>query len=79
MFDELDVVALVTDLKDYNLKAGDIGTITHVYKDKKAVEVEFVNGEGKTVALITVKTSDIRPIARNEILHARGVATVPLG
>lgn len=75
MFDELDVVALVNDLTDYNLKAGDIGTVVHAYKDKRAAEVEFVNGEGKTVALITVKNSAIRPIARNEILHARGIAT----
>ena len=75
MFDELDIVALAHDLKNNNLKAGDIGAVVHTYNDRKAVEVEFVNAEGKTVALITLKTSDIRHMARNEILHVRGIAT----
>jgi len=76
MFDELDTVVLAHNLKEHNLCAGDIGTVVHVYKNGKALEVEFVTGKGKTVAVLTLNQSDIRFIERNEILHVRGVATL---
>lgn len=73
MFEELDTVVLNRNIEKYNLKKGDIGAVVHVY-DSKAVEVEFVTAKGKTVALVTLTSSDIRPMAHNEILHVRGVA-----
>lgn len=76
MFDELDTVVLTRDIEKYGLKRGDIGTVVHLYNDRKAVEVEFVTAKGKTVALVTLTSSDIRPMASHEILHVRGVATV---
>ena len=44
--------------------------------DGKAVEVEFVTAKGKTVALVTLTPLDIRPMANDEILHVRGVASL---
>ncbi|MBI4097374.1 MAG: DUF4926 domain-containing protein, partial [Candidatus Levybacteria bacterium] len=41
------------------------------YEDKRAVEVEFITAKGKTVAVLTLTPSDIRPIAQDEMLHAR--------
>lgn len=76
MFDELDTVVLARDIEKYGLKRGDIGAVVHVYNDDKGVEVEFVTAKGKTVALVTLTPSDIRPMARNEILHVRGLATL---
>ena len=72
MFEELDTVVLIRDIKEHGLKKGDLGTIVHVH-NAKAFEVEFITTKGDTVALLTLTASDIRPSARNEILHVRGV------
>ena len=72
MFEELDTVVLARDIEKYGLKKGDIGAVVNIYKNNRAMEVEFVNAEGKTVALLTLTTDDIRPIKRDEILHVRG-------
>lgn len=71
MFSELDTVALTHDIGEYALKSGDIGGIVHCYEQGEAFEVEFVNGEGKTVALVTLARNEIRSIGGREILHAR--------
>ena len=74
MFAELDIVVLARDLKAQNLKAGDLGTVVHVYHGGMAIEIEFVTVKGKTVATLTLSPRDVRPIARDEILHVRGSA-----
>ncbi|HDI00238.1 MAG TPA: DUF4926 domain-containing protein [Firmicutes bacterium] len=68
---ELDVVVLVHDLEPYGLKRGDVGAVVHRYDDGKTFEVEFVTGEGETVAVVTLSEADIRPMGRGEILHVR--------
>jgi len=70
---ELDTVVLTHDIKDKGLKEGDMGAIVQVYDGGEAYEVEFVTAEGKTVALLTLKPTDIRKVAKNEILHAREI------
>ncbi len=75
MFNELDTVVLAHDLKDRKLARGDVGTVVHCYTGGKAYEVEFVTGEGKTIAVVTLEESDIRPMLRQEILHVRTYAT----
>lgn len=70
---ELDTVVLTHNIKDYGLKEGDMGAIVQVYDNGKAYEVEFVTADGKTIALLTLEPSDIRKVARNEILHAREI------
>ena len=74
MFNELDTVVLAHDLKEHNLTRGDVGTIVHCYAGGKAYEVEFVTGEGKTGAVVTLEKVDIRPMRRQEILHVREFA-----
>lgn len=75
MFEELDTVVLAKNIEKYGLKRDDVGTVVHVYKNDKALEVEFVNAEGKTIALLTLTPDDIRSIERTEILHVRGFNT----
>ncbi len=75
MFEELDTAVLTKDIKVHGLKIGDLGTIVHVYGDKKAFEVEFVAASGKTIALLTLTLKDIRPMAKREILHVREFAS----
>lgn len=74
MIKELDIVVLAKDLNEYHLEGGDVGAVVHVYEDGKAYEVEFVTGEGETIAVVTLPTSDIRPMQRADILHVRSYA-----
>ncbi|MGL4884360.1 MAG: DUF4926 domain-containing protein [Waterburya sp.] len=48
-----DIVELLVDLPEDNLKAGVQGTIVECYNDN-AYEVEFSNSEGETLALCTL-------------------------
>ena len=67
-------VVLTKALSAAGLEAGDVGTIVHVYDDGKAYEVEFVALDGHTAAVATVEASQVRPVASNEIPHARELA-----
>ena len=60
MFEELDKVVLTHDIKEYNLKEGDRGTIVHIYGKGKGFEVEFFNEKGRTIAVLTLMSEDIR-------------------
>ncbi|MBI2025960.1 MAG: DUF4926 domain-containing protein [Candidatus Levybacteria bacterium] len=75
MFVELDTIVLKRDIKKHSLKKGDIGVIVHCYNDGKAIEAEFLNASGKTVALLTLSPVDVRPMERSEILHVRGLVS----
>ncbi len=71
MMHELDTVVLTHDLTEKGLCRGDVGAVVHVYDGGMAYEVEFVTGEGQTVAVLTLASGDIRPIQGCEILHVR--------
>jgi hypothetical protein len=45
-----------------------------VYCDGKAFEVEFTTLDGHTAAVVTVEASQVRPVGRREITHARELA-----
>jgi hypothetical protein len=70
---ELETVVLTRDFSEYRLSRGDIGAVIHCYKGGVAFEVEFVNGKGETLAVITLESKDVRPMHPNEILHAREI------
>jgi hypothetical protein len=70
---ELDPVVLNRPLPEFGLEPGDVGTVVHVHADD-AWEVEFVTGEGSTVAVTTLRAEDVRPIAERDILHVRSLA-----
>ena len=42
-----------------------------MYSNGAAYEVEFVDGDGTTVACITLDAKDVRNIDRGELLHTR--------
>ncbi|HEY2825920.1 MAG TPA: DUF4926 domain-containing protein [Gemmatimonadales bacterium] len=69
---ELDVVVLTRDAPAAGLRSGDLGTVVHCYPDG-GCEVEFITGGGDTVAVLTLESSDVRPLGENELLHARAV------
>jgi hypothetical protein len=53
---------------------GDVGWVVLVHRDRAGFEVEFVTLAGETVAVVTVPARAVRPVAPNEIAHARLVA-----
>jgi hypothetical protein len=73
MISELDSVALTRDIPEHELVSGDIGTVVHVYP-ADAVEVEFVRADGITLAVLTLRNTDVRPLTA-DMLHARRLAS----
>jgi len=73
---ELDAVALTCDLPEHGLKRGDVGTAVLVHGDGKAFEVEFVDYDGHTVALLTLEDAQVRTLHAGDIPHARELRAV---
>ena len=73
---EMDTVVLTRDVPEHGLMKGDVGVVVHVYEGPPAYEVEFVTAEGKTVAVLTLREGEIRPVRAREILHTRELTTV---
>lgn len=65
MINELDCVVLTTDLPEYGLAAGDIGTVVMVHQHGQGFEVEFVALDGETLAIASLNASQIRPVVRS--------------
>lgn len=59
----LDTVVLTRDLPEQGLQADDLGAVVELYPPD-TLEVEFVTASGRTTALITLKSVDVRPIFR---------------
>jgi Domain of unknown function (DUF4926) len=74
MIKELDPVVLLRDMPDLGLRKGDVGTAVLVHEDGSGYEVEFSTFGGVTVAVQTLRASDVRPVGRREIAHVREVA-----
>ena len=73
MLKELDRIVLTTNIDEEGLKAGDAGTIVHMYPGGDAFIVEFLTLDGDTVALVDVLPSQARPVTSKDITHARSV------
>jgi hypothetical protein len=69
-FRELDTVVLIRDLPEAGLRTGDLGAVVQVYGDE-ALEVEFVTASGRTQALLTLETTDVRPVRDDDLLAVR--------
>jgi hypothetical protein len=72
---ELDTVVLTKDLPESGLQKGDVGAVVHCHAGGTAYEVEFVAADGRTIALLTLPSDEIRPMQGGEILHVRELAT----
>lgn len=75
MIREHDRVVLAAAVPSEGLVEGDVGTVVHVYGDGQAYEVEFTTLEGQTAAVITLEASQVRPVGKREITHARELAS----
>ena len=70
MIQELESVILTTDLPEYRLLAGDIGTVVLIHSNVEGYEVEFIKLDGQTIAVATVFAAQVRSVAHGEIAHA---------
>ena len=75
-FHPLDVVVLNTDLPAQGLKRGDLGAVVDMY-EPDAIDVEFVTASGRTKALITLKSSDIREVGDDDLVAVRPTGASP--
>ena len=68
----LSTVVLVRDMPEHGLRAGDVGAVVEKY-GAEGVEVEFVTGAGRTQALVTLRSLDVRPFGSSDLLSARSL------
>ena len=71
MIRELDSVALLRNAPDHGLEEGDVGKVVHRYEDGRAFEVEFLAGDGSTLAVLTLERDEVRPLERADRFHVR--------
>lgn len=62
---------LTVDLPANKLKAGDVGTVVHIYDDGAAYEVEFFTLDGRTLDVVTVEADWLRPVGERDVMHVR--------
>ncbi len=71
-------IALKDDLPAYGLRKGDVATIVEYHEGKSGQEpgysLEVFNAVGDTVAVVTVRASQIEPLTTSELLHVRAFA-----
>ncbi len=68
---ELDQVALREDLPGRGLVAGDVGTVVFVHDGGEGYEVEFMDADGRTLAVETLRAHQVAPVRGRQILHVR--------
>jgi len=76
MIDELDLVALLTDLPARGGRRGDVGTVVHRYGSHARYEVEFTNAKGDTLAVETLTAEQVQKVDLGRvILHINDLST----
>lgn len=74
-FELLETVIVTDNFKAEHVLRGDVGTIVEIYtRPSLAYEVEFVNPNGETRALLTLAPKQIRRLSENDILTTRPLA-----
>ena len=72
-FHLLDVVVLDADFPVHGLRRGDLGAVVDVH-EPDGLEIEFVTASGRTQALVTMKQTDVRAVADNDLVAVRRTA-----
>ena len=71
-FNLLETVIASVNVPDHEILAGDLGTIVEVYTAPNlAYEVEFVNPDGTTRALLTLAPDQVRRLAARDVITTR--------
>lgn len=59
---EYDVVRVRRPVPEHQLPEGAIGAVVMVYEDPPGYEVEFCDGDGVTIALVTLSEADLEKV-----------------
>jgi len=74
-FEMFSRVALKANLPRHRLRRGDVATIVDYHRGQPGQEpgysLEVFNALGETIAVITVRESQIEPLTSKEILNVR--------
>ena len=65
-------IVLACHVPQHGLRAGDIGTVVHIYP-KGGLEVEFFTATGKTRAVATLREADVRMATDNDVVAVRSL------
>lgn len=71
-FKALDTIVLNREIPEHGLCPGDLGVVVEVYPPD-GLEIEFVTASGRTTALVTLKTTDIRAISDTDLVAVRSI------
>jgi len=71
MIKEHDVIVLTENLREEHLTAGDVGTVVHIHDGGAGYEVEFMTMSGRTIAVATVLSSQVRAVTPRDVVHVR--------
>lgn len=71
MIPEHERAVLLVDQPAHNLKAGDVGVVVHSYADGAAYEIEFFALDGRTLDVVTVEATQVRPVSYRDVWHVR--------
>jgi len=62
-------------MPEFDLHAGDLGTIVEVY-EPDGLEVEFVKASGETLAVVSLTEDVVRPVGAGDIIAVRSSGRV---
>jgi hypothetical protein len=70
----LDTVIAASNFPEHMVLAGDVGAVVEVYTAPSlAYEVEFVNPDGSTRALLTLAPAQVRRLSASDVLTTRQI------
>jgi hypothetical protein len=68
----LETIVTTVNFPEHHVLAGDLGTVVEVYTTPDlAYEVEFVNPDGYTRALLTLSPLQVRKLSAADVLTTR--------
>lgn len=70
MYNVLDTVVVARNLPALGLRKGDLGAVVQVYPPD-SIEVEFVLASGRTQSLVSLRATDVRPVAAGDLIAVR--------
>jgi hypothetical protein len=73
----LDLVVLKEDLPDRALHRGEIGTVVEIF-DHEAYEVEFIDDEGQTQAMLALSSAQLLPLTYSQYDLIEDIKTIYL-
>ncbi len=75
-FGDLEPVVLDVDVPEHGLPKRSLGAVVHVH-GSDAYEVEFVTVSGRTAALLTLKTSQLRKAEDDDLVCVSRIGPTP--